>query len=127
MGIPLGQVALHVLLEEKPVNDQRRDGLFFLLLFLRLTRIGIFHPERDPLRIWRPGKLSHPPFCVGHLLGFPSAEGKNPKLIVLAVVLPSREKPDPFSIGTPARMLRAFDAEGKGAVLRTVPFRQPEI
>ena len=127
MRITLGQVTVDVLLEIKAIDHQRRNCLLFLLLFLRLTRIGIVDDERDPFRIRRPGEIVHAAFRVGQFFRFAAANRQHPELIVLVVVLATGKEPDPFSIGTPARMFLALVAEGERAVLRAVPLREPEI
>src|SRR5438105_4228707 len=99
--------------------------VFFFLL--RLARIGVGNNKRDPFRIRRPGEIVDAGFRVGEFLGFAATARKNPKLIVLVVVFPAGKKRDPFSIRTPARMFLAFVPESESAILRSVPFRQPEI
>ena len=48
MGIALGQITIHVLLEKEAIDHKRRDCFLFLLRFLRLARVGIVDDERDP-------------------------------------------------------------------------------
>src|SRR5437588_5227108 len=118
----VGQITVDIFFEKEAINHERRNGLLFLLLLLRLARIGIGNNKRDSLRIGRPGEIVDASFRVGQFLGFTAGARENPKLIVLVVVFAAGEKRDPFSIGTPARMFLTFVAESKSAIFRSVPF-----
>src|SRR5437868_5034046 len=108
MRIALRQIAVDVLFEKEPVDHERRHGLLFLLLFLRLARIGIVDDQRDALAIRRPGEVVNATFRVGYFFGLTAADREQPKLIVLVFIFAAREKPDPFSIGAPARVFLSF-------------------
>src|SRR4051794_27900139 len=91
----LAEIALDVLLEVEPVDDDRLLGFLLVLAACLLVvgfGIGILDNQRQPLAVGRPGVIGDRTLGLGDLLGLAAGAIEQPQLVDLLLVAASRQK-----------------------------------